>query len=328
MQAEPLIDWPEPLLHLVEFAAIFLAAGAVGFRYSALRGRLGLPGTAGGGHDARVYADAARRAALLGILGSLLGAGMLVRSLVGVAVRRHVGVVQLVTGSFLTGAEVVLMALAIIGFALASRGVRAGWLLAAVGVVVGQVRGLLLGQISRQVNPMHVLSGALWIGTLFVLVFAGISVVLRDEPARERRGAIVADMVNGFSPLALVCGGLLVLFGAITAWRHLHTLSALWTTPYGYALIAKLCVVAVVFGLGAWNWRRQRPTLGSESAATAVRRSARYELTAAAIVLCITAILVSLPSPRRPGAPEGPRGERPAGAPSAGAPSAGAEAPR
>jgi putative copper export protein len=107
-------------------------------------------------------------------------------------------------------------------------------------------------------------------------------------------------MVNRFSPLALTMGAVVVIFGVITAWRHLHVLSNLWSTPYGYTLIAKLCVVSFVFGLGAWNWRRQRPTLGSESAAVSIRRSATAELTVAGIVLLITAVLVSLPSPRPP----------------------------
>jgi putative copper export protein len=124
--------------------------------------------------------------------------------------------------------------------------------------------------------------------------------VMTRTDLRERRGAIAADFVNGFSPLALSMGGVVVLFGAITAWRHLHTISALWTTPYGYALIAKLCFVAMVFALGAWNWRRQRPTLGSDTAAASIRRSSTAELSVAGIVLVITAILVSLPSPKDP----------------------------
>jgi copper transport protein len=137
-----------------------------------------------------------------------------------------------------------------------------------------------------------------WVGSLFVLVVAGITPVLRDQAAGPRRGAIVADMVNGFSPLALIASGFLVLFGIITAWQHLRVLRALWTTPYGYALIAKLSVVLVVFALGAWNWRRRRPALGSEDGARAIRRSATAELAAAAVVLACTAVLVSLPSPR------------------------------
>jgi putative copper export protein len=78
-----------------------------------------------------------------------------------------------------------------------------------------------------------------------------------------------------------------------------------------------LIIVAVVFALGAWNWRRQRPTLGTEDAALALRRSAKGELVAAVLVLTVTAILVSLPSPKPPGAAK-PGGPPPVGAPSGG----------
>ncbi|MDQ6827712.1 MAG: CopD family protein, partial [Gemmatimonadota bacterium] len=132
---------------------------------------------------------------------------------------------------------------------------------------------------------------------------AGLGTVLRDDASRDRRGVITAAMVNGFSPLALTCGGLLVLSGLVTAWQHLNPLPSLWTTPYGYALLTKLTIVAFVFGLGAWNWRRQRPRLGTESAAGALRRSSTMELAAATLVLLVTSILVSLPSPRPPRPP-------------------------
>ncbi|HSQ62029.1 MAG TPA: CopD family protein [Polyangiaceae bacterium] len=80
--------------------------------------------------------------------------------------------------------------------------------------------------------------------------------------------------------------------------ERLNPLSALWTTPYGYALIAKLCVVGIVFGLGAWNWQRVGPSLGTEGGALKIRRTASTELAFAALVLLLTAILVSLPSPK------------------------------
>jgi putative copper export protein len=97
----------------------------------------------------------------------------------------------------------------------------------------------------------------------------------------------------------------LATFGVITAWQHLHTLSALWTTPYGITLVVKLLAVAGVLALGAWNWRRQKPRLGTEIGVASLRRSATGELVAAFVVLAITAILVSLPSPKPPGPPPG-----------------------
>jgi hypothetical protein len=43
-------------------------------------------------------------------------------------------------------------------------------------------------------------------------------------------GALAAEMVNAFSPLALASAAVLAVFGAITAWTHLKVLAALWTT--------------------------------------------------------------------------------------------------
>ena len=319
MQAEPLITWSEPAREFVGFVAQFLAVGAVGFRFAALRTRVGAPAPAPATdatlvNEGDVYRHAARRAATIGLLGAVIQAVMLWQSLPRAADRLHLTVGQALTSSFQVGAPVWLLVIAIIGFALASSGMLAGWWLSLVGVVVAPLVPLFAGKWLSLVNPVHRLFGGFWLGTLFVLVLAGLGTVLRDERSRERRGAMAADMVNGFSPLALVCGGLLVLRGVITAWRHLTPCSSLWTTPYGWTLIVKLCLVAGVFALGAWNWRRQRPQLGSEGAAVAIRRSSRAELTIATCVLIATAILVSLPSPQAM-----KRRARGAGAPGVGA---------
>jgi len=292
-ETEPLIRWPQPLLEAAGFLASFLASGAVGFRYAALR-RLG-----GAPDDVRRVRDgAARGAAGLGLTGVVVAVILLATRLPGLAARRHMTVPELVTGDRATALQVVLLIMALAGFALALGRRGIGWPLAAIGVVGGALRSAFFGQWARTVNPVHMLAGGMWIGTLFVLVAVGLATVLRSPLAPERRGALAAEMVNGFSPLALGSAAVLAIFGAITAWTHLKHLSALWTTPYGFALITKLCVVLAVVALGAWNWRRQKPRLGSEAAALALRGSARAELAVAAVVLAITAVLVSLPSPR------------------------------
>ena len=315
MQAEPLIEWSEPVMELIGFLAIFLTAGAIGFRYSSLRGKVG---RAAATTDAGVYETAARRAAMLGLLGSLVAIIRMIQALPNLAQRAHTTTGALLSSNLNAQMMIGFGVLAIIGFLLASGRLPIGWPLAAIGVVAGTLRGLFSGRWTQLVNPMHELAAGLWIGTLFVMVIVGLALVLRQETPADRRGPIAAGMVNDFSPLALVCGGLVVVFGLITAWRHLNPLSSLWTTPYGWALIAKLVVVAVVFALGAWNWKRGRPTLGSEAGAHGLRRSATKELVAAGVVLVITAILVSLPSPRRPGA-GGPPGGPPEGPPPAAA---------
>lgn len=305
MLAEPLITWSEPVREYVGFLAQFLAVGAVGFRYAAVRGRLDTPPELaplepGDQPERDVYAHATRLAARIGVVAALVQVAMLWQALPRAAARVHLTVGEALTHNFQIAAPALLLLVAVLGLALAAAGIRAGWHLALLGVVLGPLTGIVTGQLLRLVNPVHRLMASFWIGTLFILVVAGLGSVLRDERSRARRGAIAADMVNGFSSLALVCGGLLVLTGLTTAWRHLNPLSSLWSTPYGYALIVKLCLVACVFALGAWNWRRMRPTLGTEDAAVAIRRSATKELSVAALVLVATAILVSLPSPRPP----------------------------
>jgi putative copper export protein len=55
--------------------------------------------------------------------------------------------------------------------------------------------------------------------------------------------------------------------------------------------------VALVIVMGALNWRRVLPTLGDEAAARRITRTAGTELTLAALVLAVTAVLVSTSPP-------------------------------
>ncbi|MEO6526548.1 MAG: CopD family protein [Gemmatimonadaceae bacterium] len=317
VQTEPLIHWPEPIIEYLGFVAQFLAVGSVGFRYAAVRGRLdaaATPSNASGESDAgerRVYADTCARAAAIGAAGAVVGAMLFASSLPERAARAHTSPRALLTNNLPIGLQAVLTIVGIIGLVLAARRWRAGWAVAATGVIFAPLSAIVSGQWLRLVNPIHRVVGGLWLGTLCVLLVAGLAPLLHDDRVRDRRGAMAADMVHGFSPLALWCGMLVVVSGLVTSWRHLNPLSSLWTTAYGWVLIVKLALVTVVFGLGAWNWRWQRPSMGSESAAITMRRSATRELVATALVLAATAILLSIPSPR----PPRPPGQAPSGAP-------------
>jgi copper transport protein len=307
VQVQSLIKWPQPITEYIGFIGSFLPAGAIGFRFVVLRGGLARAEPTGvESTRRRVLADTARRAAAIGLIGAIVAVALLMYQLPGLAARRHTTVSQLLTHNAVPELQVGFLALELIGFVLALRASKLGWWLAAIGFVSALLRNAFLAQWGELSNPLHVLAGGLWIGTLFVMLVAGIRVVLDNEVAREERGPIISDMVYSFSPLALSAAPVLILFGVIIAWKHLHVLSNLWSTPYGIALIVKLCLVAIVFALGAWNWRRQRPTLGSETAALAIKRSASMEVSVAALVLVATAILLSIPAPRaakRPGTP-------------------------
>ena len=301
MQAEPLLHWQKPIEEYVGFISQYVALGAVGFRFAAVGRRAAAAGADSA--EGAMYADALRLAATVGLAGATVQAVMLELSLPKSAARAHLSIPELLTQKLPAGAQVVLLALALVGLLMAAANKNFGWRLALVGLVGAPLTAILAGEFARLINPIHRVAGGLWLGTLFIIVVAGIGTVMRHEAVRERRGAIVADMINGFSPLALTGAGLLVFSGISTAWRHLNPFSSLWTTPYGYALIVKLLLVQVVFAFGWWNWKRVRPALGPEGSIPMIRRSSRAELTVAALVLVASAIVVSLPSPKPPKPP-------------------------
>lgn len=294
------VDWPNVPRELLGFAGLFSLYGAAGF---------GLVGTApaGGFPSAHGAPSRAWRTA------SGVGIGGVLLSLVATAIAVASGAAekgQTFGEAFAAGGSGLLtrlglLALALVGFLLARAGRRAGWWVALAAGVALALRALPSGKWPQLVNPLHVMAGGLWLGTLFVLVVAVFPVVLRGEVPGGRGGTLVAAVIARFSRLALFSSALLAITGVITAWRHLKYVAALWTTPYGWALDVKLLLVATVVTLGAFNWKRVSPGLGTESGTRRLDRSSRAELTVAGLVLIVTAILISLPAPRRPAAAPG-----------------------
>jgi putative copper export protein len=301
-------------LEYVGFLSFFAVYGALGFHFQVLKAlRTESALTVSGSPVDR----ADRRAAAIGFFGAVLMIVTLLNGLIGRAADKHISIVGAVSaGGTRQIFQIVCIALFFICFALAAQRMRASWIIAGITGVVYALRNITTGRWFSMVNPLHEVAASLWIGTLAVMLLAGITVVFRPTVQSNERGWLVAEMVNRFSPLALSAATLLGITGVTTAWRHLKHLNSLWTTPYGFALDAKLCVVAMVVALGAWNWRRMKPKLGDEAGARAIARSASTELSFAAIVLAITALLVSLPSP----GPSGPPGA--GGPPSEGKPPA------
>jgi len=307
-------------LEYVGFLSFFSVYGALGFHFQVLKGLRAEKGIDTGGS---VVDRADRRAGVIGLVGALLMVFTLVIGLTSRAASRHTTVMAVVNkGGAMQLFQIGCIALFVICFALAAQRMRAAWVIAAVTGLAYALRNVATGRWFAPINPIHETAASLWLGTLMVLLFAGITAVLRGSQSSEERGRLVAEMVGRFSPLALFAAGLLGVTGITTAWRHLKHWNALWTSSYGYALDAKLCVVVIVVALGAWNWRRMKPRLGDEEAALAIRRSATAELSFAAVVLALTSLLVSLPAPGSSG-PPGAGGPQAAGPPAAGPPAAG-----
>jgi putative copper export protein len=194
--------------------------------------------------------------------------------------------------------KLAMLGLALVGFLLIRVSSSIGWTLATIGLLVAVLQPLYTGKLAGKVNAVHILAASTWLGTLLVLALIGIRGVIRSSTVGIQRAELVADLVNSFSPLALVAASIVALTGLTTAWLHLKRLSALWTTSYGITLVIKLLLVLGVVTLGAWNWRRVRPSLGAEGSEMTLRRSATMELAFGALVLIATSVLVTLPSPR------------------------------
>lgn len=272
----------------------FFIIGATAFYFLLLRPAFG--------HNPDAVRAAGRSAARIGIVGAVLRLLAIGISVSTAMTAKHLSVVEALTRRppMIVGEIATLVALiAFIAASSASRDAFATWLLAAIATGGVAFPGVLAGNVAlaQLVNPIHVAAASMWIGTLFVLVVAGVATAMSGAFATSDRGPAVATIVNRFSTLALWSAGVLVLSGVTTAYKHLGKLSALWTSAYGETLLVKLSLVAVVFSLGAYNNRRLKPSLGTEDAAQRLNRSARYEIGIAAIVLIATAVLVKLPAP-------------------------------
>jgi putative copper export protein len=254
----------EAVREFFSFVLQFFTVGAVGFRLFVLRRD----------REPEIFDRASRRAAALALAGAIGSMFLFIFGRMATAAGQHKALSQVLSANISATVQTICVFVLIIATGLAFSRVDGAWFVAAAAIFASPLAPLLVGEWPRIINPVHRVAGGMWIGTLFVMVFAGFT----------------ANMVYRFSPLALTAFAVLASTGVITAWRHLKRLDNLWATPYGTTLIIKLCVVAVVVALGAWNWRRH--------AASSLRRSAIAEVTAATIVLMITAVLVSLPSPK------------------------------
>ena len=276
----------------VSFVGTFFIVGAAAFYFLLLRPALSSGSPAMG--------VAARAAARIGILGGVLRLLSILMSASGLMNTKHLTLIEALTQRPATLVGVVVTVIAILAFAaaaFAASGALAAWTIAGIATLVIALRGVLTTELEELVNPVHVFAASMWIGTLFVLVVAGLSTALSGAVSPDAREPAIAAMVNRFTTVALWSAGVLVLTGVTTAWLHLGSVSALWTSIYGKTLMVKLCLVAVVFWLGGYNNWRMKPEMGTEAGARRLQRSAIYEIAIAAIVLIVTAVLVNLPAP-------------------------------
>ena len=142
---------------------------------------------------------------------------------------------------------------------------------------------------------LHVLCGALWLGSLVPLVWTlGL-----DRP-------LALPVLRRFSTVALAAVALLVGAGCVLAWIQLdRDLATLTTTTYGWRLLGKLALVAGLLALAAVNRLVLTPALGQARPGTErrLRFSLRADMALGLAVLAVTATFPLSPPPRALAAP-------------------------
>jgi methionine-rich copper-binding protein CopC/putative copper export protein len=185
----------------------------------------------------------------------------------------------------------------------AGRGLAAGWILAAVGSVLVCLSEALTGHAAASsrsalavaVDVTHVLGAGGWVGGLAALLLSVFPAIGSSNGAREQQTG--SRLVRAYHASAVECVALVLVSAAIAAWLRLPTAASLWTTTYGRLLVTKFCVVLVILVFGWYHWRGAVTVDWTNRTSDNFRRSAAAELVVGAIVVAITAVLISTPLP-------------------------------
>lgn len=290
----------------LSFIAIFLAVGATAFRFGVAR--------AIGPSVPFLAADGLHRAALLGVASGVLLLFALPLKLYAQA-RSFLEAGEPLTGEVLSAvlgtawgggwkAQAAAAVLVVAGYAAARLRPWPGWLLAGMGatalVLAAPLTGHAVGSERAggwgfPLDALHVLAGATWLGTLAVVLAAGLPAARRGDLLDA---GTVANLIHAFSPIALLSAAVAIAAGGTLGFLYLDgSLGALFTSRYGRVLFFKLAALAGVLALGAYNWRVQRRRLDAEHGVAALQRSARAELAVGVVLLLVTAVLVAQPMP-------------------------------
>ena len=138
---------------------------------------------------------------------------------------------------------------------------------------------------------LHLAAMAVWLGGLVLL---GLVVL----PAlRDGSRTLAEARLRLWSATAYTCVVCLVVSGEYQAARQISPIQALWTTSYGITVLIKGGLVIAMLAAAALAHRlvirRDARETTPLRVASAVRRSVRIEASLGAVVLAVTAILVS-----------------------------------
>jgi copper transport protein len=140
---------------------------------------------------------------------------------------------------------------------------------------------------------------SVWIGGLVALLL--VLPAATGALAPPQRTRLLASVLLRFSPLALAAVIALVGTGLVQSYVHVRSVDNLIDTAFGRAVLIKMGLMLGLIALGFYNRNRALPRLrrladGAEppgAAGVGLRRSLRFEVGLLAVVLGVTAALVS-----------------------------------
>jgi putative copper resistance protein D len=148
-----------------------------------------------------------------------------------------------------------------------------------------------LGDLHLVADALHLCAAAAWIGGLVPLA------LLLDVGRRQRillPAPLERDVVKRFSALGIMSVAALIVSGLMNAWILVGSFRGLIVTGYGWLLLLKLAVFAVMIAFAAANRFRLTPQLAlqdSKAQGAAHRRLTRNVLVEIALGLVIYGIV-------------------------------------
>ena len=191
---------------------------------------------------------------------------------------------------------------AILGLLMAKRAWW-GWIIAGLGVVgigfgeglTGHAAAVHNTSLALAADLAHLLGAGGWLGGLAALMLCGLPALRRAVGTDQWTSG--SRLLRAYHRATVECVILVVVTAVVAACLRLAHFSDFWTTDYGRLLMRKTIVVAFALAIGGYHWRAVvTPQWGATTEAR-FWRTAAAELLLGAIIVAITAVLISTPFP-------------------------------
>lgn len=145
---------------------------------------------------------------------------------------------------------------------------------------------------------LHLAAASVWVGGL-VMIFTAVP---RAVGALERDAKLTAysEYISRFNKIAVMSVLVISVTGIYNSYIHVDSIAALYGTTYGQFLIAKVVLSLLMAVIGGLNAYVVHPRIrsGKGGPEKALLRNVKLELSLAAVVLLLAALLAFLPPAR------------------------------